>query len=94
MKKYLIFILTSFVLISCSTTTENVEIITEEENRGSVHAENSYFVIDEQAVYDKLDTVEFKMLINLEDYEPEVLWNLLKEAAAENNVAVEEEDEP
>ena len=93
MKKYLFIIPAVFIILSCGTTADS-KAMPEEENRGSIHAQNSYFVIDDQAVYDKLDTAEFKMLINLEDYEPEVLWNLLKEAAAENNVSIEEAEEP
>ena len=81
--------------MSCSTTAENgKKEMSKEENRGSIHAKNSYFVIDDPAVYDKLDTAEYKMLINLEDYEPELLWSLMKEAAEENNIEVEESEDP
>ena len=81
--------------MSCGTTAKSsMDASSEEENRGSIHAKNSYFVIDDPAVYDKLDTAEYKMLINLEDYEPELLWSLMKEAAAENNIEVEESDDP
>jgi hypothetical protein len=102
MKNLFLILLTITFLASCATapeqakTEEDVVVVEEtvSENNGSIHAKNSYFVIDDPAVVEQLDSVEYKMLINLEDYEPDVLWTLLKEAAAENSVEVEEEDDP
>lgn len=91
MKKILPLFFVLALIASCTTATVETEV---EESRGSVHAQNSYFVIDDAAVVEKLDSVEFKMLINLEDYSPEELWSLMKEAAAETGVVIEEEDEP
>ena len=102
MKKLFLIMLAIAFLAACATapeqtvTEEDVVVVEESssENSGSTHAQNSYFVIDDPAVVEQLDSVEYKMLINLEDYKPEELWALVKEAAAENSVEVEEEDDP
>ncbi len=102
MKKLFLILLVLAVLAACATAPEQASTVEEtvvveetaSENNGSIHAKNSYFVIDDPAVVEQLDSVEYKMLINLEDYEPEVLWALVQEAAAENSVEVEEEDDP
>ncbi len=93
-KKYLFILLAAAVFSSCSTTQAEKPLVSQEDNRGSIHAKNSYFIIDDQAVFDKLDTAEYKMLINLEDFNPEILWSLMKEAAEENNITVTEAEEP
>jgi len=74
----------------------NVEVKAEDESEhiGTIAAENSYYVINDSETFDTLDSVEFKMLINMDDYSPEQLWDLMKEAAAETGVVIEEEDEP
>ncbi|MCK5152872.1 MAG: membrane lipoprotein lipid attachment site-containing protein [Spirochaetales bacterium] len=102
MKKLFLILLAIAVLAACATAPEQTDtaeeaVVVEEtasESSESIHAKNSYFVINDPSVVEKLDSVEYKMLINLEDYEPEVLWALMIEAATENNVKVEEEDNP
>ena len=78
-----------------STTEETIaDSDSDDEHIGTIAAKNSYYVIEDSATFEELDSVEFKMLINLEDYSPELLWDLMKEAAAETGVTIEEEDEP
>ena len=91
MGKTIFIFLTAIVLFSgCVSAPEGAV----QESRGSIHAQNKYFVIDDAAVAEKLDSVEYKMLINLEDYSPELLWELMKEAAVETGVEIQESDEP
>jgi len=104
--KYFLTILFALLLFAgCSTVPKEEMIVAEDavdetvpatstDSEESVHAQNSYFIIDDQAVIDKLDTAEYKMLINLDDYEPAVLWDLMKTAAEENGIDIEESDEP
>lgn len=75
-------------------TGAEVEEDNDGDHIGRIAAENKYYIIDEPGTIESLDSAEYKMLINLEDYSPETLWALMKEAAAETGVTIEESDEP
>lgn len=105
MRKLFVLFLTALIFTACTSvpeTQDSVAVVSEEveekadeaDNRGKIAASNSYYVIDDSETIESLDSAEYKMLINLDDYNPELLWELMKEAAAETGVTIEEEDDP
>jgi hypothetical protein len=107
MKKLLYLVLAAIIFSACATAPAEKEIAVgevvdpeaveepeESENIGKIAAENNYYILPDTATVEALDSTEYKMLINLADYSPELLWELMKEAAAETGVTIHEEDEP
>ncbi|MBB6482175.1 membrane lipoprotein lipid attachment site-containing protein [Spirochaeta isovalerica] len=94
MKKLLLFLISTLMLAACATAPDTASSEDEAENRGILAAEKGYYLLDDERIVEKLDSAEYKMLINLEDYSPEILWDLMKEAAAETGVVIEEFEEP
>ncbi|MCK5675141.1 MAG: hypothetical protein KAH95_17305 [Spirochaetales bacterium] len=50
--------------------------------------------VDVPHVLENLDSAEYKIIINLEDYDPALLWEIMREAADKEDIRFEQTDDP